>query len=194
MTAAVAIDMVAVFRARCAARAHLVTTGSLDFHDAVDGLQAAAGPVIDLVGQDQVQAIMAAAFRDVPRGQPSGRPEEPTCDDYGLGQGWDNSPMPEPTLLQPADEPETGREGAAQSTVDALLYAMRRGLSCLDNPANRRRLTDCNSRQVKAIVAELRTWPGLTADGKPRPWLPAWPKGDRQKLIELWRTAHDARD
>jgi hypothetical protein len=59
----------AVFRLRCEARAELVAACLMDFHEAVDGLAAAAvasGLVKD-IGQDAVQAIMAEIFADVPR-------------------------------------------------------------------------------------------------------------------------------
>lgn len=56
-----------VFKLRCEARAILVAEGEMDFHEAIDGLQAAAiayGLVAEL-GQDAVQAIMAEAFARV---------------------------------------------------------------------------------------------------------------------------------
>jgi hypothetical protein len=54
----------AVFTARCEARAKLWQAGELDLHDAVDALQAAAvrdGLVTEL-GQQEVQRLMSAAF------------------------------------------------------------------------------------------------------------------------------------
>jgi hypothetical protein len=52
------------FRARSEARALLVEAGELVLHEAVDGLQAAAvaGGVVEAIGQDAAQAIMADAF------------------------------------------------------------------------------------------------------------------------------------
>jgi hypothetical protein len=58
-----------VFRLRCEARAMLVIEGEMDLIEAIDGLQAAAvqyGLVAD-IGQDVVQAIMAAAFERISR-------------------------------------------------------------------------------------------------------------------------------
>jgi hypothetical protein len=54
-----------VFRARCAARSYLVAAGEIDLHDAVDRLQhdAISTGLVAAVGQDEVQGIMAAAFR-----------------------------------------------------------------------------------------------------------------------------------
>jgi hypothetical protein len=65
------VDALSAFRLRCEARALLVVEGAIDFQTAVDELQASAvkSSIIDVVGQDAVQAIMANAFAKV-RGQP----------------------------------------------------------------------------------------------------------------------------
>jgi hypothetical protein len=62
--AAVALDPIVVFRARAEARALLWRVGEFDLHDAVDVLQADAvrDGLVERVGQDRVQAIMADAF------------------------------------------------------------------------------------------------------------------------------------
>ena len=61
-----------VFRERAEARAILVEACLYDFHDAIDGLQADAvrSGLVASIGQDRVQAIMAAAFKNVPRPEP----------------------------------------------------------------------------------------------------------------------------
>jgi hypothetical protein len=53
-----------VFTLRCEAKAYLVEVGYLALHDAVDELQAAAvrDGLVDLIGQDGVQEILAYAF------------------------------------------------------------------------------------------------------------------------------------
>jgi hypothetical protein len=53
-----------VFTARASARAHLVSCGYMDLVEAVDGLQLAAERtgLVDELGQDAVQLVMAAAF------------------------------------------------------------------------------------------------------------------------------------
>jgi hypothetical protein len=58
-----------VFRARCEARALLFAAGELALHEAVDALQAdaVASGLIRQIGQDEVQRIIAAAFRSVRR-------------------------------------------------------------------------------------------------------------------------------
>jgi hypothetical protein len=57
----------ATFKIRCEARADLVAACLMDFHEAVDGLQAAAIAygLVEEIGQDAVQHIMAEAFRRV---------------------------------------------------------------------------------------------------------------------------------
>jgi hypothetical protein len=64
-----AVPAIDVFHLRCWARAELVAAYLMDFHEAVDGLRAAAVRygLIKEIGQDAVQAIMAAAFAKVPR-------------------------------------------------------------------------------------------------------------------------------
>lgn len=56
---------VRIFQERCDARAVLASNGLLDFHEAVDELQAAAvaAGLVAEIGQDAVQGMMAEAFR-----------------------------------------------------------------------------------------------------------------------------------
>jgi hypothetical protein len=55
------------FRLRCWARAYLFSVGEITLHEAVDVLQvdAEVGGLVDAVGPDAVQAMMAAAFGTV---------------------------------------------------------------------------------------------------------------------------------
>ena len=91
----------AVFRERCEARAYLFAIGEFDLHEAVDVLQADASRtgLVDHIGQDAVQAIMAAAFAPVPD---------------------EVVPDPSPTITNDA----VGSEIAA-STIDAAEYLVR---------------------------------------------------------------------
>ena len=59
--ASVALDG---FGLRCWARAYLVEHGMMFLQEAVDGLQdvAVSTGLVDLLGQDEVQSIMAKAF------------------------------------------------------------------------------------------------------------------------------------
>jgi hypothetical protein len=61
-----------VFRARCEARAYLVVAVEYTLSEAVDRLQADAvkSGLVDLIGQDAVQQIMAAAFAKVRDDEP----------------------------------------------------------------------------------------------------------------------------
>jgi hypothetical protein len=54
----------AYFRARCEACAYLVSVGALDFLETVDGLQidAVSDGLVDAIGQNAVQSLMAGAF------------------------------------------------------------------------------------------------------------------------------------
>jgi len=62
-----AIDLLTVFTARAEARAILWAEGVLELHDAVDELWAAAerDGLVQQIGQDAVQAILAQAFQAV---------------------------------------------------------------------------------------------------------------------------------
>jgi hypothetical protein len=65
MKSAAKPDPVAVFRARCEARAMLVAVGMLGLHEAIDELQrdAKRDGLVERIGQDGVQGLLAAAFR-----------------------------------------------------------------------------------------------------------------------------------
>ena len=65
------VDPLDCFAARANVRAFLWSIGEFDLHEAVDALQAAAvrDGLIDLVGQDEIQAMIADAFRPYREGQ-----------------------------------------------------------------------------------------------------------------------------
>jgi hypothetical protein len=60
---------VEIFMARCEARARLYAEGVFSIHEAVDELQAAAvaSGLVNSIGQNAVQAMMADAFGAVPQ-------------------------------------------------------------------------------------------------------------------------------
>lgn len=62
------VDQLDAFRERCWARAYLWQAGELNLHEAVDVLQATAvrDDLVDRIGQDAVQEILAAAFAPAP--------------------------------------------------------------------------------------------------------------------------------
>lgn len=96
-----------VFQLRCEARALLVRELEMELCDAVDGLQLAAEEysLIEAIGQDAVQAIMADAFAAV----------------------WPElalDPTPEPRKYDPPPLDAEPRN-IARSTLDAAEYLVR---------------------------------------------------------------------
>jgi hypothetical protein len=65
-------DPLEVFAIRCRARARLFAAGEIDLHIAVDELQIAAeeSGLVAAIGQDEVQRIIADAFRKVRENPP----------------------------------------------------------------------------------------------------------------------------
>jgi hypothetical protein len=147
-TVTVALDPLAVFEARCWARAHLWSEGELDLHEAVDKLQADAerNGLVASVGQHRVQEIMAAAFAVVQR-----------PDIVDIAEKLEIVPDPEPDHL------------AAASTVEAVVYALReRGATALQSERMRQRMAEPSQRQLEDILARLArmrgTYPKVTDD------------------------------
>jgi hypothetical protein len=96
------------FTIRAEARAALVAAGEMSLHEAVDGLQEAAvgGELVEQIGQDEVQAIMAAAFgRTLAHAR--------------------TMPDPEPSVVAIAEPPPPRRRELAASTIDVLKYVIR---------------------------------------------------------------------
>jgi hypothetical protein len=150
------IDPLVAFRARADARAHLVTAGELDLHDAFDELQrdAERTGLIREYGQDLIQQVMAAAMH--------------ACGYRSGGAPTFKPPEPEPT---PA------------STIEALMFGLRRGLSCLDEPGNRARLARCDASAMKQIAARLLNLKELSNGARPD-----WSRADVEKLVALWES------
>jgi hypothetical protein len=71
MSAALRIPDLELFRARCQAAARECALGKMDLIEAVDRLQdwAFTRGLVDLLGQDGVQAIMAEVFQSIRGGQ-----------------------------------------------------------------------------------------------------------------------------
>jgi hypothetical protein len=139
-------NLQAVFAERCAARALLVNNGVISLHQAVDELQAYAeqSGLIDLIGQDATQDIMAYAFCAVDflpeADEKTGSDEEPVYDDaadivrrWELADprdGWKNTGEPPPPKAvrnsdisgTPTRQP---RSHTPQSTIDAFKYIVR---------------------------------------------------------------------
>jgi hypothetical protein len=73
--------------------------------------------------------------------------------------------------------------GAAQSTVDALMYGPRPGISALSGndpnvPHRLRRLSELNGEQLKDCCLKLQNKPEIG---------PKWDGEDILKLVALWR-------
>jgi hypothetical protein len=99
-----------VFRACCEARAYLYSIGEYDLHDAVDGLQehAERHGLIEEIGQDAVQWIMASAFRNA---------RDLVCEP--AARGVPQSTLDAADYLLTANDPERLREWlAAHSGAD----------------------------------------------------------------------------
>jgi hypothetical protein len=101
------VPAVDVFRERCEARAILVEACALDLHTAVDGMHeaAVATGLVDEIGQDAVQAIMANAFAQVPR---AGELEDAIA---AIADCLETMPRP--------------RDGIARSTLMAAKYLVQ---------------------------------------------------------------------
>jgi hypothetical protein len=141
-----------MFELRCEARARLVAAGELTLHDAADSLQhdAEASGLIAELGQDEVQAIMAAAFANVGPDLElvAGAAESSSAEDawnsptwrqaaidyhqargdrvsivgpHDLPARWDEMPIGE--FSHRLNDPQ--RHGVAKSTLDAADYLLR---------------------------------------------------------------------
>jgi hypothetical protein len=119
------------FRERCEARAILIEACLLDFHEAIDGMQAAAvkSGLVGELGQDAVQAMMAEAFTKVPRST-------------ALSDKTD----------EPATTPLPPQPRCARSTFDAAEYLLRQ-----NDPARMRRWLAKHTRAERiAILEQIR--------------------------------------
>jgi hypothetical protein len=144
--AAPAPDPLAAFELRCWARARLWRDGEInDLHDAVDALQecAAAWGLVEGIGQDRVQAIMSVTFAAV-------RDDlKPFC----------------------PDPPQAAPTGTSESTIEALLWCLRKGGLAALSDKNCARLATCDAAAMKAIAGRLLKL--------------GWRPSDIEKLIEV---------
>jgi hypothetical protein len=140
-------DPVAVFEARCTAKAALVASCDEGLQSAVDELQAAAiaSGLVKRLGQDAVQEIMSRAFAKIPR---PGELEDAFA-----------------ALADCIEEMPRHREGAARSTVEALVHSLRDfGEVALADPITQRRLTELSPNQLRQFIQQLdRTRPNFPA-------------------------------
>jgi hypothetical protein len=101
-----------IFAARCQARAYLFAAGEIGLHEAVDVLQhdAEATGLVDELGQDEVQRILAEAF------------DVDIVPDISPGRHSTVSAVP-------AENLDPQQHGVANATLQAAEYLVR-----LDNP------------------------------------------------------------
>ena len=69
-----------------------------------------------------------------------------------------------------------------QATIEALMFGLRRGLSCLGDKAHRGRLARCDAAAVEQIALRLRSW-----RCKRVAWLPPYADDDIATLLKVWR-------
>jgi hypothetical protein len=77
-----------------------------------------------------------------------------------------------------------GRE-AASTTIDALMYSLRRGPDALANPSALHRLSVLNERQLIDVAARLQKFKSEIA--------PAWLPDQIEILAAVWRKLHERR-
>jgi hypothetical protein len=63
--------------------------------------------------------------------------------------------------------------GTPPTTIEALMFGLRRGLSCLEDPGHRDRLRRCDEDAITQVAARLLAL--------------GWPKDDVATLIEAWQ-------
>jgi hypothetical protein len=166
----------AVFTARCEARALLRAVGEIDLHPAIDELWAAAerDGLVNKLGPDEVQRILADAFAPVradllPRAEDDDDSTFAAACEAADAKQASKSPDPHLDKLRQlmADEVtldrayskihrEHFRGRAAARTVEALMLSLReRGTAALAEPQTRRRLATLSSAQVREVLARL---------------------------------------
>lgn len=150
------VDPLDVLIARARARATLYEAGEIaDLQEAVDALQAAAerDGLVDRIGQDAVQAIIADAFGPVQDAPELDKPDPSAGFDPITQAVWNEAERKADAARAKPNAPE--RE-AAESTVETLAYALRsRGVAALDEARIRERLQDLSASQLQAVIARM---------------------------------------
>jgi hypothetical protein len=83
------------------------------------------------------------------------------------------------------------RDRAAASTVEALAYQTRAGVSALCESSAQRRLAQLDERQMRELCGRLtkERW-GLSKNGEHPPRVPPWKPDEIQSLVQLWSNLH----
>jgi hypothetical protein len=71
---------------------------------------------------------------------------------------------------------------AAQSTIDAVMYSLRRGTAVLSRDDVQHRLAVIDETQLREMIVLLQRRDGRIA--------PRWSDGDIEKLVETWTACH----
>lgn len=148
-----------VLSLRAEALAYLVSIGEVQLTDSVDRLQfdAERTGVVDAIGQDAVQQLLADVFQAGGNvAEWAGRGGDATASGDAPAGFWseeaiiarweaaDSGGQYGPPTAKPYPTPQT--------TVEAILYCVReRGLAALNEPANQERLSRCDA----AALAEI---------------------------------------
>jgi hypothetical protein len=119
--------------------------------DLADAVDPLAAVELAGVADDEKQSIMAAAFKPYRHDSP------------------------------PAPEPCPARRGTTEATVEAIMFGLRRGLGCFDNPGNLARLRSCEADAMERIAARLLDMNALSKGVRPE-----WSAEDVEKLISMW--------
>jgi hypothetical protein len=182
-SSAIRIDPVLVLKARAEARALLWQAGEFDLHEAVDKLQVDAerDGLVDKIGQDAVQQILADAFaphRDALASSEDQNEEISAAETVAGDDTFATAccAADEQQWRKPRDErldrlrallaDDVGldrawrelnrRANAAAATIEALMFSLReRGAKALAELATQRRLADLSSAQVRQIIGRL---------------------------------------
>jgi hypothetical protein len=77
------------------------------------------------------------------------------------------------------------RGRAAHSTVDALMYSLRRGIEAITESDNQRRLAELSEDQLLAVCQRLQNFKPNIAS--------AWPPEEVEAIVSIWSTADVSR-
>jgi hypothetical protein len=197
------LDAVEVFIARAEAKAQLWFNGALSLHDAVDEAWASAveAGIVRKLGVDATQKILSDIFAplrdDLPWSHAATAELEPDDDvvpdliseDESADDDYAGLPSSFVKACREADERArqqralerelNERPGAAKATINALMFALRKGPDALKHPDNRRRLNELNDAQIREVATRVQKFmPHIT---------PAWTPEQVEALISIWR-------
>jgi hypothetical protein len=179
-------DPVEAFTALCQARAMLFARGELELHEAVDALQAAAvrAGLVEQLGQDEVQRLMAEAFgrvRDQQHVELIERPASKPADEYkGLSSTFARACKL--ADRQHAQEQERINKRAEEFHADIPLIA-RDGVPSAEalQRAYERRIARRNAQYgIPRSVEQTAEWLRFQTDDP--------------KRLEAWLLEHNERD